>query len=126
VLQETAAVLKRACRRGDFVARMGGDEFVLLLADAEPDAIAHRARELDRMVSEAGARLCGASFLRLSAGAAYFPEDGQDAEELLAIADARMYEMKRAHHSELAVPNDLDRLADALAAPPVQQSSVGA
>jgi diguanylate cyclase (GGDEF)-like protein/putative nucleotidyltransferase with HDIG domain len=126
VLQETAAVLKRACRRGDFVARMGGDEFVLLLADAEPDPIAHRARELDRMVSEAGARLCGASFLRLSAGAAYFPEDGQDAEELLAIADARMYEMKRAHHSELAAPGDLDRLADALAAPPVQQSPVEA
>jgi hypothetical protein len=37
-----------------------------------------------------------------------------------------MYEMKRAHHSELAAPGDLDRLADALAAPPVQQSPVEA
>jgi diguanylate cyclase (GGDEF)-like protein/putative nucleotidyltransferase with HDIG domain len=116
VLQETAAALRRACRRGDFVARMGGDEFVLLLVDAEPDAIAQRANNLDQIVSELGARVCGATFLRLSAGAAYFPEDGQDAEELLAIADARMYEMKRTHHSQAAAGSDLDHLAAALAA----------
>jgi diguanylate cyclase (GGDEF)-like protein len=121
VLQETAAVLRRACRRGDFVARMGGDEFVLLLAEADPDAISRRAADLDRLISDAGARVCGAGFLRLSAGAAYFPEDGQDAEELLAIADARMYEMKRAHHTQRSSGRDLDRLAEALAAAPAQR-----
>jgi diguanylate cyclase (GGDEF)-like protein/putative nucleotidyltransferase with HDIG domain len=117
VLQKTAEVLKQACRKGDCVARMGGDEFVLLLADAEPAAVAERIRNLDRMVAEAGARVCGVHFLRLSAGAAFFPEDGRDPEELLATADARMYEMKRRHHGEAGGASGLARLAEALAAP---------
>src|ERR1017187_10592614 len=50
VLQETAEVLKQACRNGDCVARMGGDEFVLLLVDAEPFGVGERIRDLDRMV----------------------------------------------------------------------------
>ena len=117
VLQKTAEVLKQACRKGDCVARMGGDEFVLLLADADPAAVAERIRDLDRMVVEAGARVCGVHFLRLSAGAAFFPEDGRDPEELLATADARMYEMKRRHHGEAGGASGLARLAEALAAP---------
>jgi diguanylate cyclase (GGDEF)-like protein len=118
ILQETAEVLKRACRKGDCVARMGGDEFVLLLADAEPDAVGERSRDLDRLVAAAGKRVCGVDFLRLSAGAAFFPDDGRDAEELLAKADARMYEMKRRHHGEATPVVSLGRLAEALATPP--------
>jgi diguanylate cyclase (GGDEF)-like protein len=117
VLQKTAEVLKQACRKGDCVARMGGDEFVLLLADAEPVAVGERIRDLDRMVAEVGVRVCGVPFLRLSAGAAFFPEDGRDPEELLATADARMYEMKRRHHGGAGGASGLARLAEALAAP---------
>lgn len=117
VLQKTAEVLKLACRKGDCVARMGGDEFVLLLADADPAAVGERIRELDRMVAEVGTRVCGVPFLRLSAGAAFFPEDGRDPEELLATADARMYEMKRRHHAEAASGSGLLRLAEVLANP---------
>jgi GGDEF domain-containing protein len=61
--------------------------------------------------------VCGEDFLRLSIGAAYYPEDGIDAEELLAIADARMYEMKRRHHAEAVDSGEsgnLARLAEAL------------
>jgi diguanylate cyclase (GGDEF)-like protein/putative nucleotidyltransferase with HDIG domain len=117
VLQKTAEVLKQACRKGDCVARMGGDEFVLLLSDADPVAVGERIRDLDRMVAEAGARVCGVHFLRLSAGAAFFPEDGRDPEELLATADARMYEMKRRHHGEAGGASGLARLAEAVSAP---------
>jgi len=112
VLQETAEVLKQACRRSDCVARMGGDEFVLLLPDAEPQTVEERVLGLGRLVAEAGERACGVKSLGLSVGAAYFPEDGREAEELLAIADARMYEVKRRHHREAA--GGLDRLAQAL------------
>jgi diguanylate cyclase (GGDEF)-like protein/putative nucleotidyltransferase with HDIG domain len=121
VLQKAAEVLKQACRKGDCVARTGGDEFVLLLADAEPVAVGERIRDLDRLVAEAGARVCGIRSLRLSAGAAFFPEDGQDPEELLATADARMYEMKRRHHGEAAGVTGLGRLAEVLAAPAERQ-----
>jgi diguanylate cyclase (GGDEF)-like protein len=96
---------------------MGGDEFVLLLADAETPTVEQRIRDLDRLVEEAGRRICGVDFLRLSAGAACFPEDGRDAEELLAKADARMYEMKRRHHGEAARTVSLGRLAEAVATP---------
>jgi diguanylate cyclase (GGDEF)-like protein len=119
VLQKTAEVLKLACRKGDCVARMGGDEFVLLLADAEPVAVGERIHELDRMVADVGTRVCGVPFLRLSAGAAFFPEDGRDPEELLAKADARMYEMKRRHHAAAASGTGLLRLAEVLADPGV-------
>jgi diguanylate cyclase (GGDEF)-like protein/putative nucleotidyltransferase with HDIG domain len=117
VLQKTAEALKLACRKGDCVARMGGDEFVLLLADAEPEAVAERIRDLDCLVAQAGALACGAHFLRLSAGAAFFPEDGRDPEELLATADTRMYEMKRRHHGEATIAAGLERLAEAVANP---------
>ena len=72
------------------------------------------------MVAEAGARVCGVHFLRLSAGAAFFPEDGRDPEQLLATADARMYEMKRRHHAEAGGASGLARLAEALADPETQ------
>ncbi|MCX6627053.1 MAG: diguanylate cyclase, partial [Candidatus Solibacter sp.] len=117
ILQKTGEVLKQACRKGDCVARMGGDEFVLLLVDAEPHPVGERIRDLDRLVTEAGGLVCGAHFLRLSAGAAFFPEDGRDPEELLATADARMYEMKRRHHRDATSAVGLERLAEAVAAP---------
>jgi GGDEF domain-containing protein len=67
-------------------------------------------------VAEGGGRVCGVSFLRLSAGAAFFPQDGRNAEELLATADARMYEMKHRHHGEATVAAGLEKLAEAVAA----------
>ena len=114
ILKETAKVLKQACRKRDCVARMGGDEFVLLLEDAEPEYIEGRITDLDRRVTEAGRRICGAESLRLSAGAAFFPEDGRNAEDLLGKADARMYEMKRRHHGDATVGTSLGNLAEAL------------
>jgi diguanylate cyclase (GGDEF)-like protein/putative nucleotidyltransferase with HDIG domain len=114
VLQETAEALKQACRKGDCVARMGGDEFVLLMGDVEPHAVVERMRNLDRMVAEAGGRACGADFLRLSVGAAFFPADGRNAEDLLATADSRMYETKRRHHGEARQVDGLGRLLEAI------------
>jgi diguanylate cyclase (GGDEF)-like protein/putative nucleotidyltransferase with HDIG domain len=99
VLQLTAEALRGACRQYDYAARMGGDEFVLLMPEIEPEALEERIRQLNDLVMGIGRRVCGTEFLSLSAGAAFYPEDGADAEQLLSIADARMYETKRAHHS---------------------------
>ncbi|MEO7371150.1 MAG: GGDEF domain-containing protein [Ilumatobacteraceae bacterium] len=49
VLQEIAAVLERVCRRGDYVVRVGGDEFVMVLRDASPNdarVVFERIRQL--------------------------------------------------------------------------------
>ena len=72
---------------------------------------------MNSLVASAGQGVCGADALRLSVGAACFPEDGTDAEELLAAADARMYHMKRRHHAERAAEQSLTQLARAVEAP---------
>jgi GGDEF domain-containing protein len=59
-------------------------------------------QQLNRLVAETCRQVCGADFLSASAGAAWYPEDGDDAEELLARADSRMYDIKRRHHTDLA------------------------
>jgi diguanylate cyclase (GGDEF)-like protein/putative nucleotidyltransferase with HDIG domain len=112
VLIRTAQALRESTRRSDYAARMGGDEFVFLLPDAEPSFIQGRLDELGLLVAHAGLEVCGADFLRLSIGAAFYPEDGAHAEELLAKADARMYEIKRQHHGEAS--RNLNRMASAL------------
>ena len=115
VLEATAKALRRAVRDGDYVARMGGDEFVLLWPNADPAAIHLRVERLKHIVPEAGRQVCPGAVLGLSVGVAFYPEDAGNAEELLAKADALMYEMKRRHHADArSSPRDLERIASAV------------
>jgi diguanylate cyclase (GGDEF)-like protein len=97
VLSAVATGLKRACREYDYVARMGGDEFVVLLPGAEPHDAAVKMADLREVVKDVGRQLFQGSALTVSIGVANFPGDGLDAEELLAEADRRMYKQKRTH-----------------------------
>ena len=99
LLREIAMGLKESCRQYDYVARMGGDEFVVLLSGARPGDAESRVEEFRQVIAAAGAR----SFdkpVSASIGVAHFPADGADAEGLLAEADRLMYQQKRArkHH----------------------------
>jgi diguanylate cyclase (GGDEF)-like protein len=100
VLQLTAAGLRASCREYDYVARMGGDEFVIILPGADPDAVLTRLHQLETVARCAGLEVCGEDLISLSVGDAFFPEDGGDAEQLLALADRRMYKMKEARRSQ--------------------------
>ena len=94
VLRAIAGVLRDNCREYDFVARMGGDEFVVLLPGmAEADVVA-KIVQLNKAVGEAGRRVVADSKLGLSIGQARYPVDGRTAEQLLAEADQRMYAAK--------------------------------
>jgi diguanylate cyclase (GGDEF)-like protein/putative nucleotidyltransferase with HDIG domain len=95
LLRAVALGLKESCREYDYVARMGGDEFVLVLPDVAPDALRSRIRHLQDVVAEAARRVVPGSVLSLSVGAADFPADGADAEQLLTVADRRMYHCKQ-------------------------------
>jgi diguanylate cyclase (GGDEF)-like protein len=100
VLKLFANSMRNVCRSYDYAARMGGDEFVIVATNISPEAIQERALLLSDLAEEAGREVCGRNFLSLSLGAAFYPDDGQDAERLLSEADRRMYAVKTVHHSK--------------------------
>ncbi len=79
---------------------MGGDEFVIVAPGLSLHAAAARGVCLSEMATAAGRTVCGEDLLSLSVGCAVFPNDGSDAEKLLAEADRRMYSEKQQHYSE--------------------------
>jgi diguanylate cyclase (GGDEF)-like protein/putative nucleotidyltransferase with HDIG domain len=93
VLRLVSDALRNRCRDYDYVARMGGDEFVLLLPDTDRGSIQARIAEIRQLALGAG--MPASSIVSMSIGEAYYPEDGSDAEELLAEADKRMYKAKQ-------------------------------
>jgi diguanylate cyclase (GGDEF)-like protein/putative nucleotidyltransferase with HDIG domain len=105
VLRELGAKLKEACRGYDYVARMGGDEFVLVVPGLSPDAALIKAQSLHELTASIGRKICGEDLLGLSVGTAFCPEDGNDAEHLLAEADRRMYSVKQTHRDKAADPD---------------------
>ena len=99
ILRTVAQGLRDHCREYDYVARMGGDEFVVLLPGYDPAAVDTKALLLNEVCVETGRRLYGEELLSLSVGEASFPEDGVDSEQLLAEADRRMYKSKNEQKS---------------------------
>jgi diguanylate cyclase (GGDEF)-like protein/putative nucleotidyltransferase with HDIG domain len=101
LLRDFAIHLKEICRGYDYVARMGGDEFVLIAPGLNQDAAEEKARFMHELAVEAGRKISGRDLVGLSVGTAFCPEDSFDIKTLLAEADRRMYSMKQVHHSEL-------------------------
>jgi diguanylate cyclase (GGDEF)-like protein len=92
VLLRLAGVLERVGRRGDTVARLGGEEFVFIV----PDADAERAFELAERARGAVERAFAGEEIPLTAsfGTVAFPADGTTAESLLGQADRALYAAK--------------------------------
>ncbi len=95
VLHEVAAGLRSACREYDYVARMGGDEFVVLLPGVRPGDVEAKIAQFRDVVELVCRDLFRESLLSISIGVAHFLIDGSDAEQLLAEADRRMYKEKQ-------------------------------
>jgi diguanylate cyclase (GGDEF)-like protein/putative nucleotidyltransferase with HDIG domain len=100
LLKQVAAILQSNCRGSDYVARMGGDEFVMLLSGATGEEIEPRISQLDRLIRRASEECCGEEMVGMSVGVACFPDHGADAESLLANADDDMYRAKRARKAD--------------------------
>ena len=99
VLIEIAQRLKTSVRAHDLVARLWGDEFVILLDRVEGRASLERVRQQIQAALQAPLQALGDELLTDtdfggSVGEALFPDDGTDAESLLGKADRRMYKQK--------------------------------
>ena len=95
LLTQLAARLRGAVREQDTVARMGGDEFVLVLPLTDIAGAAHLATKLMTLAS-APFQVDGQELMVTpSMGIAMFPTDGDDFEALCKCADAAMYRAKR-------------------------------
>ena len=88
LLRAFATALAATIRETDFAGRTGGDEFAALLLEAEPGHVGSFLERLRERLPEG---------LRVSAGAAYLPEECSAAEQLLAAADRRLYADKAAN-----------------------------
>lgn len=95
VLWQVADRLQLTLRKGDTVARVGGDEFVLVFTDQEHKDIIFRA--MQRILRTLGEPLNVENRelnITCSAGISIYPQDGQDVETLLKNADTAMYRAK--------------------------------
>ncbi len=95
LLVALAARLSAAIRERDTLSRLGGDEFMLLLPDTDPQGAAHVAQKL--IARTLPPFLIGMHELTVtpSIGIAMYPIDGEDFDTLSQCADAAMYRAKR-------------------------------
>ena len=104
VLRSIARRLQSVVRESDTVARVGGDEFVVLSLgtqeDTEAAALVGRLRKALRRPYRVDNRPIE---LDASVGWALFPQDGLEPEELMAQADGQMYATKRDTSEESVV-----------------------
>jgi diguanylate cyclase (GGDEF)-like protein len=121
-LKEVGRVLFHAIRPSDLCTRYAGDEFIVVLANCDRAQAERRAEELRRDVAAVrfAPRPGVVIPLRISIGAAVFPDDGWTLDELLIVADRRMYSDKmpgkRASERRLGVIAPSEAGSDPLAA----------
>lgn len=95
VLKVVSDRFRKVVRESDLVARIGGDEFVMLLYDMKKDGL---KRFLERLYEQLECPMKTERIvLRISAnlGVSRFPQEGEELKSLVELADQRMYEAKR-------------------------------
>jgi len=95
VLRSLVASLKGVVRKNDLVGRYGGEEFVILMPDADPSSAGQVAERARSRIEAEGFFINGVKVpMTVSAGIAVFPGHGAEWDDLLGAADAAMYQAK--------------------------------
>jgi diguanylate cyclase (GGDEF)-like protein len=112
VLRELASLMRTHFRGDDIACRYGGEEFIVVLAEATMDAAFTRAEELragvQRLVAEYRQRPLGS--ITVSIGIASLPEHGTLPQELIGAADRALYEAKSAGRGKTVCASPPDGL----------------
>jgi diguanylate cyclase (GGDEF)-like protein len=114
LLRLVADAMQSICSDHDCIAKMGGDEFVIVLSGIPEETIDSMVERLCAATREIGLSICSSDLLFLSVGRALLPKDGTEPEVLLAAGERRMYKTRRnnllaraATESTLALSNAL-------------------
>jgi diguanylate cyclase (GGDEF)-like protein/PAS domain S-box-containing protein len=116
--------MKQVMRETDTVARIGGDEFCVLLADIEHTSSGFIvARKLLDVLSQPVVTRRGTHHVGASIGVSTYPDDGNDPQTLLRLADAAMYRVKQGGRNGISFYSALARLPET-AAPETDQGVI--
>ena len=91
--------IKERCREYDRLARMGGDEFAVVLPECPHDALEQKIAAIVEAAEEAAREVSSGMRFHASTGYASYPQDGENAAELLATAEDRMSELKQSRYA---------------------------
>jgi diguanylate cyclase (GGDEF)-like protein len=119
-LRTAAATLRKSLRTSDYAFRIGGDEFALLLVHSDSEQASTLARRIRTNFATAVQNMQASVGLGLDYGIAIFPEDGDQKEVLVGVADQRLYEMKhveRGAKAQKQAPQQVPTSAPSVSAP---------
>ena len=105
VLKSIAALLKICTRKADFVTRWGGDEFLIIAPYTNNNNSIMIIHRIENQLRELSNKLH--IDISLSVGVSVYPDDALNIDELISIADKKMYMMKleKSHQQSLDVAN---------------------
>ena len=104
VLRAAAATLQKALRTSDSAFRIGGDEFALLLPQTDAVQAVALSRRVEAVFAETLQPLQLAFPVSMDHGVATFPQDGDQSDQLVGVADERLYRLKHRNHSRALEP----------------------
>jgi len=117
VLSKFAEVLKRSIRNEDIACRYGGEEFTVVLLEADAGSVALRAEQIRAAVADMSVehRREQLPHVTTSIGCALFPRDARMADDLLRRADAALYRAKKLGRNRVAMAADVEAPLELLA-----------
>lgn len=102
VLKAAANTFQKALRTSDSAFRIGGDEFALLLPQTDPDQALALSRRVQAVFAEILRPFQLAITVAMDHGVANCPQDGDQSDQLIRVADDRLYRFKNAQYSHSA------------------------
>jgi diguanylate cyclase (GGDEF)-like protein/PAS domain S-box-containing protein len=104
VLRTVSQLLKQLVRRNDYIARLAGDEFAMVLKSTNLEQATKIAQKLHQQISQTRVPLpVGSMQLQSSIGVAEAPTHGRNAQELVSAADVALYHSKRHGRNRIEV-----------------------